>query len=408
MRKPVVLSIEDTAFYQKMLRDAISDVLSIQFAGSCEEGILKVLKLLPDIIFLDVMLPDGKGPSLIPIIRTFLPNSFIIMVTSDSSIETVSKAKESGANGYVLKPFSITQIKKYINKWLELFGSSPRPESTPAIEKRIAELDVEKKVVQKNLDPPISPYELWMKQPLASVYPVVFWDSIEVELESKGTVSVLLAWAIRFDGSLVALGAWHEPKKEKNISKFLIKTALKDIKNRGLNTIFFIESSSQIAEDDLSFETARYIPFVLPYLLEIFSHEKILRFFSEKDFESALKVLEMNNIPIDIKDQISALLDKIKMFFLFPVELRRLLLNISWLDLLKEQFYNVLELRGTFSSVESMQVFIFTWLCEDLKLQNFQKEASLSFLPRKNFAQAMIFLSQLFSDSFPSDERYEL
>jgi two-component system chemotaxis response regulator CheY len=80
--------------------------VSIEEAGNGEKGLEIALRLLPDIVFLDIEMPRLGGLDLLPKLRRMLPATMVIMVTSNANRETVQAAANEGVNGYILKPFT--------------------------------------------------------------------------------------------------------------------------------------------------------------------------------------------------------------------------------------------------------------------------------------------------------------
>jgi len=74
------------------------------------------MNLKPDIVFLDVMMPEYDGFYALEKIKEINPNAVIIMVTADLTLETEDRLKELKANSVVYKPFDIQQILETISK----------------------------------------------------------------------------------------------------------------------------------------------------------------------------------------------------------------------------------------------------------------------------------------------------
>jgi CheY-like chemotaxis protein len=249
MRLPLILYIEDSGFYQKMLLDIIGADYELHFADTAFLGIVKALSLLPDIIFLDVQLPDARGPELIKTIKRYMPKSIIIMVTSDNSAQTVSESKELGANGYIIKPFSVAQINKHLDKWQVEFNKSSRMVSTPEIASKLAELIKEKeelKSVEK-----IKKYQLWMEKKLPITLPFVFLEVIDLPViynKSKQMCTTVLAFTLEFNGELSCIGFWNELKTKSTVTPYLMKSVIKSLKSRELNDIYALVLDPQIRD----------------------------------------------------------------------------------------------------------------------------------------------------------------
>ncbi len=110
MMKPTVLIVEDNT----PLRLAIHDCLTREhFTSFCCESAGEALELYkehsPQFVLLDIMLPDGEGYDLIPVMREY-HDSYILMLTSLSDIESKKIAYENGADDYMTKPFDMDEL----------------------------------------------------------------------------------------------------------------------------------------------------------------------------------------------------------------------------------------------------------------------------------------------------------
>ena len=77
-------------------------------------------KTKPDIVFLDVIMPDYDGFYGLEKIKQFDPNARIIMVTADLTQETHDRLVSLGANMIIHKPFEIEEILMIINRITQL------------------------------------------------------------------------------------------------------------------------------------------------------------------------------------------------------------------------------------------------------------------------------------------------
>ena len=67
-----------------------------------------------NIIFLDIELPDGDGKEIISQINEISPEANVVMVSAHSTVENVKEAIEKGAKGFVVKPFTIFFLVKFL------------------------------------------------------------------------------------------------------------------------------------------------------------------------------------------------------------------------------------------------------------------------------------------------------
>ncbi|SMX32105.1 sigma-54-dependent transcriptional regulator [Actibacterium lipolyticum] len=102
-----LLLIEDTAslqmVYESVLRGAGHEVVS---ASTAAEGLAQFRKLRPQVVLLDLMLPDGSGQELMREFLELQPDTNIIVVTANGSINRAVEAMRGGAYEFLLKPFN--------------------------------------------------------------------------------------------------------------------------------------------------------------------------------------------------------------------------------------------------------------------------------------------------------------
>jgi two-component system, NarL family, response regulator DevR len=72
-------------------------------AGTCAEAIAQARRFLPDIVLLDIQLPDASGIEACRLLRDELPAVLVVFLTSSPDEHNVLAAVVSGARGYVLK-----------------------------------------------------------------------------------------------------------------------------------------------------------------------------------------------------------------------------------------------------------------------------------------------------------------
>ena len=85
-------------------------------AGTAEEGIRRVGYDEPDVVVLDVRLPDGSGVEACRDIRSRFPDVKVLMLTSFADEEALMAAILAGASGYVLKRVKTTDLVDDIRK----------------------------------------------------------------------------------------------------------------------------------------------------------------------------------------------------------------------------------------------------------------------------------------------------
>ena len=105
-QKTKILMIEDHKLLRVGLKSIFEDFEDLEIVGEGETGIeaVKLAKeLKPDVILMDIGLPEMDGITATKKIKEFDPNVKIIMLTSHCDENEVNQAIEAGANAYALK-----------------------------------------------------------------------------------------------------------------------------------------------------------------------------------------------------------------------------------------------------------------------------------------------------------------
>ena len=94
--------------------------------GSSKEFFKKLDEILPDLVLLDVMLPDESGYDIIKKLRlnSATKRLPVIMVTAKSTELDMIKGLEDGADDYIKKPFSVMELITRVKALLRRTGSS--------------------------------------------------------------------------------------------------------------------------------------------------------------------------------------------------------------------------------------------------------------------------------------------
>ncbi|MFZ0391691.1 MAG: response regulator [Calditrichia bacterium] len=112
-----VLAVDDDPFIRKMFQSMLeSRGFDVSTAVNGADAVTKALQLLPDIIFLDIMMPEVDGFRALEMIRKMelLRNIPVIIVTARADSATLLRAIKAGANDFIAKPFTRTMIMRKI------------------------------------------------------------------------------------------------------------------------------------------------------------------------------------------------------------------------------------------------------------------------------------------------------
>ena len=120
MNKENILIIDDEAAIRKLLDITLqSNGYKVLQATTAREGEIVAATHSPDLILLDLGLPDDDGQNLLKILRGWFLQPIIILSARHSEIEIV-KALDNGANDYLVKPFRTGELMARIRSALRL------------------------------------------------------------------------------------------------------------------------------------------------------------------------------------------------------------------------------------------------------------------------------------------------
>jgi DNA-binding NtrC family response regulator len=119
--KSTILIVEDEAKMRRLLElDLTEDGLATLSAADAETG-LKILQERPiDIVLTDLKLPGMGGLEFLQAAKRLNAALPIVVMTAFGSIETAVEAMKSGASDYVLKPFSLAEMRIVVRKELDV------------------------------------------------------------------------------------------------------------------------------------------------------------------------------------------------------------------------------------------------------------------------------------------------
>jgi len=112
-----VLIAEDQEIIRQSLEIMLSNKPDIQIVGTAENGreaIRLARKLMPDVILMDIRMPEMDGVQCIEIIKEAMPQAKIIVLTTFDDDEYVFNALKNGASGYLLKGISVAELVEAI------------------------------------------------------------------------------------------------------------------------------------------------------------------------------------------------------------------------------------------------------------------------------------------------------
>ena len=113
-----VLIVDDAAFMRMMIKD-ILEKNDFQVVGEASNGLIAVdlhKKEKPDVVTMDITMPDMDGIEAVKEIKKFDPNAKIIMCSAMGQQSMVMDAIKAGAKDFIVKPFQADRVLEAIKK----------------------------------------------------------------------------------------------------------------------------------------------------------------------------------------------------------------------------------------------------------------------------------------------------
>lgn len=116
--KPRVVIVDDNEMIREVLRVMLRSH-DFDVAGEATDGdagLELALSVRPEIVCLDVVMPTTNGLDVLKEIKSKLPHTVVLMVTGNRDRDTVTAALQTGADGFILKPFNTGTVIDTVQK----------------------------------------------------------------------------------------------------------------------------------------------------------------------------------------------------------------------------------------------------------------------------------------------------
>lgn len=115
--KTRVFLVDDHGMFRAGVRAGLGDsVTVVGEAGTVPEAVAKIGQLHPDVVLLDVHMPDGGGKAVIEALRVSHPDVRFLALSVSDSAEDVIGLIRAGARGYVTKTISAAELTAAIRR----------------------------------------------------------------------------------------------------------------------------------------------------------------------------------------------------------------------------------------------------------------------------------------------------
>jgi two-component system KDP operon response regulator KdpE len=144
-----VLIVDDEPKIRALLRDAlVADGIHVVEAASGAEGIGAALEVRPQLIVLDLGLPDMDGVALCLAVREWSAAP-ILVLSARHSEEEKTRLLDAGADDFVTKPFGVPELRARIRAQLRRARMRPVPGGDVPIRVDAVEIDLARRTVRR-------------------------------------------------------------------------------------------------------------------------------------------------------------------------------------------------------------------------------------------------------------------
>lgn len=115
-----VMIVDDAAFMRMMLKDILSKN-GFEVVGEAENGAIAIEKfkeLRPDLVTMDITMPEMDGISAVKKIKSLDGNARVVMCSAMGQQAMVIDAIQAGARDFIVKPFQVERVLEAVQKAL--------------------------------------------------------------------------------------------------------------------------------------------------------------------------------------------------------------------------------------------------------------------------------------------------
>jgi len=112
-----ILIVDDQKGVRRLLEELFKkEGWSVYIASDGLEAINMVQEIIPDIVLMDMKMPNMNGLESSTLILKQFPDMIIIMMTAYGGMDVVKKALEAGVKRCITKPFDILSLRDLVNE----------------------------------------------------------------------------------------------------------------------------------------------------------------------------------------------------------------------------------------------------------------------------------------------------
>lgn len=113
-----ILVVDDAAFMRMMIKDILSKN-GYEIAGEAENGLKAIEKykeLTPDLVLMDITMPEMNGIDAVKGIKAIDPGAKIVMCSAMGQQAMVIESIQAGARDFIVKPFQADRVLEAVRK----------------------------------------------------------------------------------------------------------------------------------------------------------------------------------------------------------------------------------------------------------------------------------------------------
>ncbi len=115
-REPVVLVVDDDQLVCTLAGNVLREDYQVVLARDGKNALCAFVDEAPDIVFLDIMMPDISGYEVLESLFQIDPDAYVIMFSGRKNQENMMRAFEIGAQGFLGKPFTRERLYHHVGK----------------------------------------------------------------------------------------------------------------------------------------------------------------------------------------------------------------------------------------------------------------------------------------------------
>ena len=143
-----ILIVEDEADIRRFVRLTLeSEGHTVHEATTLQRGLIEAGTRRPDLVVLDLGLPDGDGVDLIRDLRTWSAMPIIVLSARSAEASKIA-ALDAGADDYLVKPFGSGELMARVRAQLRRSQRAPGAEASPVIQFGPISIDLARRTVE--------------------------------------------------------------------------------------------------------------------------------------------------------------------------------------------------------------------------------------------------------------------